>query len=52
MDRGNFEAPPLRADGKGSYISEIQLLQVLRGVEFHPEKLAKKRQREVLTLEQ
>lgn len=52
MDRGNFEAPPLRADGKGSYISEIQLLQVLRGVEFQQEKMHKKRQKEVLTLEQ
>ncbi len=27
MDKGDFEVPPLRADGQGRYISEIQLLQ-------------------------
>ena len=34
MDNGSFEVPPLRADGQGGHISEIQLLQVLRGIEF------------------
>jgi len=38
MDKGSFEVPPLRADGQGRYISEIQLLQVIRGVVFQKEK--------------
>lgn len=38
MDNGSFEVPPLRADGQGRYISEIQLLQVIRGVVFQKEK--------------
>ncbi len=38
MDNGNFEVPPLRTDGQGRHISEIQLLQVIRGIEFQKEK--------------
>jgi hypothetical protein len=38
MDNGRFEVPPLRADGQGRYISEIQLLQVIRGMVFQKEK--------------
>ena len=38
MDRGRFEMPPLRVDGQGYYISEIQLLQIVRGVVFQQEK--------------
>ena len=38
MDNQSFEVPPLRADGQGRHISEIQLLQVLRGIEFQKEK--------------
>lgn len=37
MDRGRFQMPPLRVDGKGYYISEIQLLQIIRGVAFQKE---------------
>lgn len=37
LDRGRFEMPPLRVDGKGYYISEIQLLQIIRGVVFQKE---------------
>ena len=38
MDNHSFEVLPLRADGQGRQISEIQLLQVLRGIEFQEEK--------------
>lgn len=38
MDHGNFQVPPLRVDGLGRYISEIQLLQVIRGVVFQKER--------------
>lgn len=38
MDNGCFEVPPLRADGVGRHISEIQLLQIVRGIEFQKEK--------------
>lgn len=52
MDQGCFEVPPLRADGKGIFISEIQVLQVVRGIGFQKEKLRNKRvEKQVPTLE-
>lgn len=52
MDQGRFEVPPLRADGKVNLISEIQVLQVVRGIEFQKEKLRNQiRKKQVLTLE-
>ncbi|WP_152439861.1 IS66 family insertion sequence element accessory protein TnpB, partial [Arcticibacter svalbardensis] len=38
MDNGRFEVPPQRADGQSSHISEIQLLQIIRGIQFQKEK--------------
>lgn len=52
MDNGRFEVPPLRADGQGRHISEIQLLQVLRGIEFQKEKQRKRTRQTTLVLEQ
>lgn len=52
MDHGSFEVPPLRADGQGRHISEIQLLQVLRGIEFQKEKQRKRTRQTTLVLEQ
>jgi transposase len=52
MDNGSFEVPPLRADGQGRHISEIQLLQVLRGIEFQKEKQRKRTKQTALVLEQ
>lgn len=51
MDCGRFEAPPLRADGQGIYISEIQLLQVVRGVIFQKEIPRFKKRKPLPTLE-
>lgn len=52
MDQGRFEVPPLRADGKGIFISEIQVLQVVRGIEFQKEKLRSRRaEKQMPTLE-
>lgn len=51
MDNGSFEVPPLRADGQGRHISEIQLLQVIRGVEFQKEKQRTRGNKLKLTLE-
>jgi transposase len=51
MDNGRFEVPPLRADGQGRYISEIQLLQVIRGVVFQKEKQRTGPQKRGLELE-
>jgi len=52
MDNGSFEVPPLRADGQGRHISEIQLLQVIRGIEFQKDKQRSNRQKATLVLEQ
>jgi transposase len=52
MDNGSFGVPPLRADGQGRHISEIQLLQVLRGIEFRKEKQRKRTKQTALVLEQ
>ena len=52
MDNGSFEVPPLRADGQGRHISEIQLLQVIRGIEFQKEKQRSSRRKTTLVLEQ
>ena len=52
MDNGSFQVPPLRADGQGRNISEIQLLQILRGIEFQKEKQRKSTRQATLTLEQ
>lgn len=52
MDNGNFQVPPLRADGQGRYISEIQLLQVIRGIEFQKEKQRVSSKKNQLVLEQ
>ena len=52
MDNGNFQVPPLRADGQGRHISEIQLLQVIRGIEFQKEKHRTGNKKTKLALEQ
>lgn len=52
MDNGSFEAPPLRADGQGRHISEIQLLQLIRGIEFQKEKQRATHRKTALVLEQ
>lgn len=52
MDNGSFEVPPLRADGQGRHISEIQLLQVIRGIEFQKEKQRNSSRKTKLVLEQ
>ncbi|WP_104162209.1 IS66 family insertion sequence element accessory protein TnpB, partial [Arthrobacter sp. ZGTC212] len=53
MDQGRFEVPPLRADGQGAFISEIQVLQVVRGIEFQKEKRRNKSgKKQVLSLEE
>ena len=52
MDNGSFEVPPLRADGQGRHISEIQLLQVIRGIEFQKEKQRSSMRKTALVLEQ
>ena len=51
MDNGSFEVPPLRADGQGRHISEIQLLQVIRGIEFQKEKQRSSMRKTTLALE-
>jgi len=51
MDNGRFEVPPLRADGQGRHISEIQLLQVIRGIEFQKEKQRSSMRKTTLSLE-
>ena len=52
LDRGIFASPPLRADGEGRFISEVQLLQVIRGLVFQKEKQLTVRQKEEIALEQ
>jgi transposase len=52
MDNGNFEVPPVRAEGQGRHISEIQLLQVIRGIEFQKEKQRTGNKKTKLALEQ
>lgn len=52
MDNGIFQAPPLRADGQGRHISELQLLQVIRGIEFQKEKQHSSGREKKLVLEQ
>ena len=52
MDNGSFEVPPLRADGQGRHISEIQLLQLIRGIEFQKEKQRNSVRKTTLVLEQ
>lgn len=52
MDNGSFEVPLLPADGQGRHISENQLLQMLRGIEFQKEKQRKIIRQTTLVLEQ
>jgi len=52
MDNGNFEVPPLQADGQGRHICQMQVLLVLRVIEFQKEKQPVRLRQTTLIIEQ